>query len=125
MTQSEEMLLALAELELALQDSMAGSRLMLSRARLVVERLHQHLPYGETEFGEPGPLLALMNRDPTAALSHAVSRLRRAIAVSLRSEGMTMDDVAERLGVTRQRVSMLLNETDARQALHAPTWGEQ
>jgi len=109
-TQPDEMLLALDELELALKDSMASSEMMLCRARLVVERLRQNLPFDQTETGEPGPLLALMNREPTRTLSCAVRRLRRAIAVVLRSEGMTMDHVAERLGVSRQRVSILIKD---------------
>jgi hypothetical protein len=43
-----------------------------------------------------------------ARLSGTGSRLRRAQARALRAEGLTIDQIAELFGVTRQRVSALL-----------------
>jgi len=49
-----------------------------------------------------------LTRDNLATLVEAGSRLRRAEAHALHAEGMTMEQIAELFGVTRQRVSALL-----------------
>ena len=49
-----------------------------------------------------------MTRDNLVALVDAGSRLRRAEARALHVEGMTMEQIADLFGVTRQRVSALL-----------------
>jgi CRP-like cAMP-binding protein len=48
-----------------------------------------------------------------ARLSGTGSRLRRAQARALRAEGLTIDQIAELFGVTRQRVSALLGRDRA------------
>jgi DNA-directed RNA polymerase sigma subunit (sigma70/sigma32) len=54
------------------------------------------------------PLLVEMARDNLAALVEAGGRLRRAEARALHAEGLTMEQIAELFGVSRQRVSALL-----------------
>jgi len=50
-----------------------------------------------------------------ARLSGTGSRLRRAQARALRAEGLTVDQIAELFGVTRQRISALLGRDRAEQ----------
>ena len=64
--------------------------------------------YKEIESGVTGPLVVELTRDNLAALIEAGSRLRKAEARALHAEGMTMEQIAELFGVTRQRVSALL-----------------
>jgi transposase len=45
-----------------------------------------------------------------SSVVHASADFRRALAAALHDEGMTMDAVAARLGVSRQRVSRMLRE---------------
>ena len=47
---------------------------------------------------------------PGEALAEFGARVRRAEAVALYGEGMTMEEIAEKFGVTRQRVSALLRD---------------
>jgi len=64
--------------------------------------------YREIESGDSGPLIVELTRDNLAALVDAGSKLRKAEARALHDEGMTMEQIAEVFGVTRQRVSALL-----------------
>jgi DNA-binding transcriptional regulator LsrR (DeoR family) len=48
--------------------------------------------------------------ESSKALDTSGSNVRRAEAQALHAEGMTMEQIAERFGVTRQRVSALLRK---------------
>ena len=48
--------------------------------------------------------------ESSAALDTAGANVRRAEAEALYAEGLTMEQIAENFGVTRQRVSALLNK---------------
>ena len=80
----------------------------IARADQIREQRLQGRTYQEIESGEQRPLIVEMTRDNLAALVEAGSRLRRAEARALHAEGMTMEQIAELFGVTRQRVSALL-----------------
>lgn len=66
--------------------------------------------YREIEEGARGALFVELTRDNLLALREAGARMRRAEAKALRAEGMTMEEIADLFGVTRQRVSALLKE---------------
>ena len=80
----------------------------IARAAEIREQRLAGRSYQEIESGEQRPLIVEMTRDNLAALVEAGSRLRRAEARALHAEGMTMEQIAELFGVTRQRVSALL-----------------
>ena len=57
-----------------------------------------------------GPLIVQLFTESSAALDTSGASVRRAEARALYAEGLTMDEIAERFGVTRQRVSDLLRK---------------
>ena len=59
---------------------------------------------------ETSPLIVRLLTESDQALGACGARVRRAEALLLHEEGMTMDRIAEKFGVTRQRVSGLLRE---------------
>ena len=66
------------------------------------------LSYTEIVDAARSPLLVQLITESTQALDGFGARVRRAEALALHEEGMTMEEIAERFGVTRQRVSALL-----------------
>jgi hypothetical protein len=99
---------ALTGLVRALRENSARIEATISRAERIREQRAAGLSYQEIESGGERPLIVELTRDNLAALVEAGSRLRRAEARALRAEGMTMEQIAELFGVTRQRVSALL-----------------
>jgi hypothetical protein len=63
-----------------------------------------------TEVAARPGLLELLTQSGTE-LNVAGVRLRRTLALTLRHEGLTTEEIAERFGVSRQRVSALLRAT--------------
>jgi predicted transcriptional regulator len=57
---------------------------------------------------EPLPLMVEMITMNIEALQSLGSRLRQAEARALRADGVTMEEIAQLFGVTRQRISALL-----------------
>jgi hypothetical protein len=99
---------ALAGLVRALRENSDRIEGTISRAERIRRQREVGLSYREIESGEERPLIVELTRDNLAALVEAGSRLRRAEARALHAEGMTMEQIAELFGVTRQRVSALL-----------------
>jgi DNA-directed RNA polymerase specialized sigma24 family protein len=66
------------------------------------------LSYTEIVDAARSPLLVQLITESTQMLDGYGARVRRAEALALHAEGMTMEEIAERFGVTRQRVSALL-----------------
>ena len=105
---SDPVLEALDGLLHALRNNRARIEATLARAERIREQREAGLSYREIESGEQRPLIVELTRDNLAALVEAGSRLRRAEARALHAEGMTMEQIAELFGVSRQRVSALL-----------------
>jgi DNA-binding CsgD family transcriptional regulator len=99
---------ALEGLVRALRNNQARIEATIARAERIREQRDEGLSYREIESGVERPLIVELTRDNLAALVEAGSRLRRAEARALHAEGMTMEQIAELFGVTRQRVSALL-----------------
>jgi hypothetical protein len=81
--------------------------------RRIAEIQRQHsegLSYTEIVEAAPPPLLVQLVTESKQTLDGLGARVRRAEALALHKEGMTMEVIAERFGVTRQRVSALLRE---------------
>jgi DNA-directed RNA polymerase sigma subunit (sigma70/sigma32) len=60
---------------------------------------------------EQRPLLVQLLTETTNILHSYGNRVRRTEARALQQEGMTMEEIAEQFGVTRQRVSALLRDS--------------
>jgi hypothetical protein len=101
---------ALTALEDVLADN--GRRANLIKKRIAqVRRLRSRgAPYAEIVSGDGGPLVVQLLTESSAALDTSGANVRRAEAHALYDEGLTMKQIAERFGVTRQRVSMLLRK---------------
>lgn len=81
--------------------------------RRIAEIQRQHsegLSYTEIVEAAPPPLLVQLVTESKQMLDGLGGRVRRAEALALHKEGMTMEVIAERFGVTRQRVSALLEK---------------
>ena len=68
------------------------------------------MSYTEIVEAAKPPLLVQLITESRETLDGSGARVRRDEALSLHNEGMTMERIAERFGVTRQRVSALLRE---------------
>jgi hypothetical protein len=100
---------ALAALEAALAENQR-------RATLIRRRIAQlrRLRSGGASYAEivskDGPLIVQLLTESSATLDTSGANVRRAEARALYAEGLTMEQIAERFGVTRQRVSILLRK---------------
>lgn len=81
--------------------------------RRIAEIQRQHsegMSYTEIVEAAKPPLLVQLITESKETLDGCGARVRRAEALALHEEGMTMEEIAGRFGVTRQRVSALLRE---------------
>ena len=104
----DEFLKALTALEKVLADN--GRRASLIKKRIArLRRLRaKGEPYAEIVSTKDGPLIVQLLTESSKALDTSGANVRRAEAHALYAEGLTMEQIAERFGVTRQRVSILL-----------------
>jgi hypothetical protein len=104
---------ALTALEGVLADNADHAKLIKRRiARLRASRA-KGMPYKESVFSEDGPLIVQLVTDSATALDTCGAEVRRTEARALYDEGLTMEQIAERFGVSRQRVSALLRQARA------------
>jgi DNA-directed RNA polymerase sigma subunit (sigma70/sigma32) len=87
-------------------------RLALIRRRIaeIQRQRSDGLSYTEIVEAARSPLLVQLITESKQTLDGFGARVRRAEALALHNEGMTMEEIAQRFGVTRQRVSTLLRE---------------
>lgn len=81
--------------------------------RRIAEIQRQHsdgMSYTEIVEAAKAPLLVQLITESRQTLDGRGARVRRSEALALHNEGMTMEEIAGRFGVTRQRVSALLRE---------------
>ncbi|MCU1448882.1 MAG: hypothetical protein JWP02_1052 [Acidimicrobiales bacterium] len=105
---TDPVLEALDDLVRALRENAARIEATIARADQMRAERDAGRSYSDIEGAQQRPLIVEMTRDSLAALVEAGSRLRRAEARALHAEGMTMEQIADLFGVTRQRVSALL-----------------
>ena len=101
---------ALRDLERALD---ANARRMAQIKRRIAEIRRQRSAgrsYREIVEAAKGDLSVQLITEATQALDEFGARVRRTEALALYGEGMTMEEIAEKFGVTRQRVSALLRD---------------
>jgi hypothetical protein len=109
---NDPVLEALEGLVRALRTNASRIEATIARAERIREQREAGMSYRDIESGVDRPLIVELTRDNLAALVEAGSRLRRAEARALHGEGMTMEQIAELFGVTRQRVSALLRDRE-------------
>ena len=100
----------LRDLERALD---ANARRMAQIKRRIAEIRRQRSAgrsYREIVEAAKGDLSVQLITEATQALDEVGARVRRTEALALYREGMTMEEIAEKFGVTRQRVSALLRD---------------
>ena len=101
---------ALTALERTLADNQKRTGLIRRRIAQLRRLRSQGAPYAEIVTTTDGPLVVQLLTESSAALDLSGASVRRAEARALYAEGLTMDQIAERFGVTRQRVSALLRK---------------
>lgn len=107
------LLAALTEIEAGAAENVERSIEIQRRVRFLRERLEAGEDLVELVRGEEPPrTVELMSANMTT-LETAGAELRAAQALALRSEGLTIEAVAELFGVTRQRISALLKQRAA------------
>jgi hypothetical protein len=102
---------ALTALEEVIDENEKRARLIKKRMTRIRRARVQGLRYSDEVADEDGPLIVQLVTESSAALDRSGANVRRAEAEALYAEGMTMDQIAERFGVTRQRVSALLRKS--------------
>jgi DNA-directed RNA polymerase specialized sigma subunit len=103
---------ALSDLERMLS---ANAQRMAQIKRRIAEIRRQRSAgrsYREIVETTQGDLSVQLITEATQALDEVGARVRRAEALALYREGMTMEEIADKFGVTRQRVSALLRAAD-------------
>ena len=102
---------ALTTLEAALADNQERTKLIKKRITQLRGLRAKGASYTEIVATRDGPLLVQLVTESSTALDTSGASVRRAEARALYDEGLTMDQIAERFGVTRQRVSTLLRNS--------------
>ena len=101
---------ALLDLDRALDVNLERIALIKRRMEEIQRQRAAGRPYREIVESTKTPLTVQLLTEAKQALDTFGARVRRTEALALHTEGMTMEAIAERFGVTRQRVSALLRE---------------
>jgi hypothetical protein len=101
---------ALTALEEVITENDRRATLIKKRMTRIRKARARGLQYSDTVSNEDGPLIVQLLTESSTALHTCGANVRRAEAQALHDEGMTMEQIAERFGVTRQRVSALLRK---------------
>jgi DNA-directed RNA polymerase specialized sigma24 family protein len=101
---------ALTALEGVLADNRKRDSLIKKRIAQLRRLRARGAPYAEIVSTGDEPLIVQLLTESSTALDTCGANVRRAEAHALYAEGLTMEQIAERFGVTRQRVSTLLRK---------------
>lgn len=101
-------LAALDELEIVLRETTKLYQAVIRRVNFIRRLRNRGYSYSEIIPMEKRPLIVELLTQALSDLSEAGSRFRKTEARALQSEGLTMAQIAELFGVTRQRVAVLL-----------------
>lgn len=101
---------ALTALEEVMAENNKRAGLIAKRMARIRRARARGLAYSDSVSNEDGPLIVQLVTESATALHNCGASVRRTEAEALYAEGMTMDVIAERFGVTRQRVSALLRK---------------
>ena len=105
----DQFLTALNTLEDVLADNGRRASLIKKRIAQLRRSRSKGASYTELVSGDDRLIVQLLT-ESSKALDTSGANVRRAEAQALHAEGMTMEQIADRFGVTRQRVSTLLRK---------------
>src|SRR3954451_12689014 len=100
----DEFLNALGTLENVLADNGRRASLIKKRIAHLRRSRAKGASYTEVVSDDDSPLIVQLLPESSKALDTSGSKVRRAEAQALHPQGMTMENIAERFGPTRQRV---------------------
>jgi hypothetical protein len=109
-TDQDDFFRALAALEGVLDDNAKRATLIKKRIARLRRSREKGMSYTELVSNEDGPLIVNLLTESSTELDTCGASVRRAEARALYDEGLTMEQIAENFGVTRQRVSALLRK---------------
>jgi DNA-directed RNA polymerase specialized sigma24 family protein len=101
---------ALTLLDQALAENQQRLKLIKQRIAQLRRLRANGISYADIVASREGPLLVQLLTESSAALDTSGANVRRAEAQALYAEGLTMEQIAEHFGVSRQRVSALLRK---------------
>jgi hypothetical protein len=104
----EGVLEALEEMSAALREVSRRTEMMVAQAELVAALRREGGAWEDILFRDGTRRLTRMLADSTCALSRANSAVRHAQADTLYRRGVTMGRIGRLLGISRQRVAVLL-----------------
>ncbi len=106
----DPVLLALEGLVAALKSNIEASQAAITRASRIRDLRTRDLAYRDIADETGKPLVVELITENIERLRTSGAALRRAQARALHEEGLTMDQIAELFGVTRQRISAILQK---------------
>jgi hypothetical protein len=104
----DEVLAALCEVLDALADNERRTQQLLDKSHILRAQRAEGRSWAEIVQSGDRPLVVELLSDSLQSLTDAGARFRRAQARALYVDGVTMERIAELFGVSRQRVSHLL-----------------
>jgi DNA-directed RNA polymerase specialized sigma24 family protein len=113
MASEDAFLDALSGLEDALDDNIQRARAIKRRIAHVRRQRANGATLSSIVSAETPPLIVQLVTENSRALDEHGARVRRTEVLALHDDGMTMEQIAAKFGVTRQRVSSLLREARA------------
>jgi hypothetical protein len=84
---------------------------LIAKVQALVAERHDERPWEEILRDEAAPGVSVLLADNAEALAAASSRVRRAQVHALYRRGVPMHRIGSLLGITRQRVAVLLKTT--------------
>jgi hypothetical protein len=112
----DDVLAALEQVTAALAGAKALAREIAERGDSLARQRADGRSWREITQAEDRPRTANLLRESLDVLVHANSRYRRALACELHDDGTTMQGIADLLGITRQRVAVLLKGQDEKES---------
>jgi hypothetical protein len=91
-----------------IEQSATEQRALAKRARRLGRARSRGRTWSDVVSSDGSPALPAESTWLTARLAAANTRVRRALARALRSEGMGIEQIARKFGVTHQRISRIL-----------------
>lgn len=112
---------ALQAVKEAVRRNQQVATIILERADQILAEHARGKAWSDIVKGEDRPLIVELLTANLNRLMSAGGQLRRAKAKALHDDGMTMEQIAHFFGVTRQRVSALLNDRSSDDSPTDPT----
>ncbi|MBY5162763.1 sigma factor-like helix-turn-helix DNA-binding protein [Salsipaludibacter albus] len=104
----DRLVAALEAIQAVAEDNTQRNDAIQRRAQRLLDQLDADVSVAELMRREPGPRIVELVSANLASLQDSGAHLRGVQAEALREEGLTMAEIADLFGVTRQRVSSLL-----------------